>query len=152
MQSARSGIGRLVLAAFLAPVVAPLCISLLLRTNPFDMFWVDMYALGIAWLAALFCGIPLYILLQRRGIANWWTAGLMGLVGLALVPLWMGLLFLIQHGPTPLPRLRDVAETYDALLTSGLFLLAAPSAILTGLLFHGLVRGAGVLSGALSRV
>ena len=141
---------KLIVAALLAPLAAPLVSSLLLLENPLRTLFVQTQVLvSPAVLATWLCILPLYLLLQRPGIANWWTAGLTGAVALALLPLWIGLLSLALFGLAPPPSVRELATFYADTWKAGLFLLSAPSAILTGLAFHALVRAMGsvVLAG-----
>ena len=140
---------KLIVAALLAPLAAPLVSSLLLLANPLRTLFVQTQVLAVAAMATWLCILPLYLLLQRRGLANWWTAGLTGAVALALLPLWIGLLSLALFGLAPPPSVRELATFYADTWKAGLFLLSAPSAILTGLAFHALVRamGSAVLAG-----
>ena len=144
---------KLIVAALLAPLTAPLVSSLLLLTDPLRSLFVQTQVLAVAAMATWLCILPLYLLLQRRGIANWWTAGLTGAIALALLPLWIGLLSLALFGLAPPPGARELATFYADLWKSGLYLLSAPPAIVTGLAFHAIVRamGSAVLAGKLRR-
>ncbi len=127
----------LLAAALLAPLAAPLTLALVFWSNPVRIVPLEESVLAVAYPAVWLCGVPLYLLLRRLRAVNWWTAGLMGLCGWALLPLWVGLAFLLHDGgPWTLPRLADIAALYQAMLEMPIVLAVIP-AIVTGFAVHG---------------
>ena len=63
-----------------------------------------------------------------------------GLVALALMPAWLVLLTLVFDKSAPVAGVHNAMVFFDELITSGMFWLCVPPALLTGLAFHALVR------------
>jgi hypothetical protein len=77
-------------AFLIAPIVAGAAFSLLM----FDVTWWFIvwffvcYLLSVAFVLLL--GLPIFLLLGRLGLVNWWAGVLGGFVGGACIPLLLG--------------------------------------------------------------
>lgn len=88
---------RQILAVLIAPLTAPVVFTLVLTAGSVGNNWSDFidtlllimaFGVPISYLVTLFFGLPLYKLVKRIGVINYWTMALGGAIAVG-IPLFL---------------------------------------------------------------